>query len=304
MTGTVLILGASGRFGHHAARAFSDAGWRVRRFRRGQDDLTAAAQGADLIVQAWNPPYPKWAAEVPGQTRAVIAAAKQAGATVLLPGNVYVFGPEAPERFGPDTPHAARNPLGRVRVEMEAAYRASGVQTIVLRAGDYLDTRPSGNWFDRVLIKRLGRGRLDYPGAPDAPHAWAYLPDMARAAMILAARRGDLARFEDVPFPGYTLTGRELATALGTAMGRPVALRAMSWGPLRVLAPVWPMARHLVEMRYLWSKPHRLDRARFDALLPGFVETPAVEALANAIRHQIDPDQTVSGGAGAVDQTV
>ncbi|MEY2955492.1 MAG: hypothetical protein RL123_220, partial [Pseudomonadota bacterium] len=49
MTERVLILGASGLFGGHAARAFTAAGWDVVRYRRGTD-MAEAARGAALIV--------------------------------------------------------------------------------------------------------------------------------------------------------------------------------------------------------------------------------------------------------------
>ena len=291
---TALILGASGRFGRNAADAFREAGWTAVPFLRGTDDLVTAAKGADVIVNGWNPPYPDWAVQVPGQTRQVIEAAKASGATVIIPGNVYVFGKDAPDVFGADTPHAARNGLGRIRAEMEAGYRASGVRTIVLRAGDFLDTRGSGNWFDLVMTKQVASGRFVYPGATDVPHAWAYLPDLARAAVQLAAMRGQLGAFEDVPFPGYTLTGEELHAAIGRITGRPVTLRRMNWLPLQLARPVWPMGRRLLEMRYLWSKPHRMDGTRLDALLPGFRQTPLDEALRRALEDQIDPDEAVA----------
>ncbi|PWE33615.1 epimerase [Maritimibacter sp. 55A14] len=294
MSPTVLILGANGRFGRNAAEAFWNAGWTVRRFDRAHDDLNTAAAGTDVILNAWNPPYPDWAAQVPALTRRVIDAARTSGASVLMPGNVYVFGADAPAVFGPATPHRAANPLGRIRIGMEAAYRASGVQTIILRAGDFLDTEPSGNWFDKVLASRIGRGVFRWPGDPDAPHAWAYLPDMARAAVALAEKRADLARFEDVPYPGYTLSGNEMAAALARATGRPVRLRRMSWLPLRLARPFWPMARHLIEMSYLWSKPHRIDPARFRELLPEYRATPPETALRRAVSFDIHPDQPVA----------
>ncbi|SNT34623.1 hypothetical protein [Antarctobacter heliothermus] len=58
MVGTVLILGGNGRFGRNAAEAFWNAGWRIRLFDRAEDDLAQAAQGADVIVNGWNPAYP------------------------------------------------------------------------------------------------------------------------------------------------------------------------------------------------------------------------------------------------------
>ena len=295
MTGTVLILGSNGRFGRHAAEAFWNNAWTIRTFDRALDDLGEAARGADVIVNAWNPPYTQWAREVPEMTTRVIEAAKASGATVILPGNVYVFGEGAGPVLGADTPHGAMNPLGRIRIEMEAAYRASCVQTIVLRAGDFIDTEPSGNWFDKVITDRADKGRFAYPGALDQDHAWAYLPDLAEAAARLAAIRDQLEAFVDVPFPGYTLTGRVLGDLTAEAMGRPLAIRPMGWVPIQLARPFWSMAKHLLEMRYLWSMPHRLDGARIDALLPHFRATDPVEALRRATRHKINPNQPVPG---------
>ncbi len=96
MTGSVLVLGGSGRFGRHASEAFWNAGWRVTQYDRARGDLTAAARGNDVIVNGWNPPYDRWADTVPALTAQVIAAARTSGATVIVPGNVYVFGEEAP----------------------------------------------------------------------------------------------------------------------------------------------------------------------------------------------------------------
>ena len=297
MTQTVLILGANGRFGRNAADAFWNAGWRVRSFDRAHDDLMAAATGADVIVNGWNPPYPDWAAMVPDLTAQVIAAAKASGATVILPGNVYVYGKNAPPVFEAATPHAATNPLGRIRIDMEAAYRHSGVQTIVLRVGDFIDTAPSGNWLDKIIMKQTAtRGIVTAPGDPDAPHAWGYLPDLARAAVALADMRDRLASFEIVPFPGYTLSIQEIADLAAQALGKDLRVKRLNWAPLLLAAPFWKMGRGLVEMRYLWSLPHRISPDRFNALLPDFRATDPLIAIATALDLKVDPDHAVTRG--------
>jgi uncharacterized protein YbjT (DUF2867 family) len=283
MTETVLILGATGRFGRNAAEEFGSRGWTVRGFNRKTDDLMRAARGADVIVNAWNPPYPDWTAEVPGLHARAIAAAKASGATVIVPGNVYVFGKDTPPPWGAHSAHDADNRLGRVRIAMERAYAQSGVPTILLRAGDFIDTRASGNWFDKVMTKKLGKGVLTYPGRPDIDHAWAFLPDVVRAAADLAERRADLPGFVDIPFPGYTLSGQQMAAALERAIGAPVRVEPMAWWPLALAGPVWPLARCLREMRYLWDTPHRLDGAGMDRWLPGFRPTPLDAALRLAV---------------------
>lgn len=283
MTNTVLILGATGRFGRNAADAFADAGWSVRRFNRKTDTLAQTARGADVIVNAWNPPYPDWAAQVPQLHGQVIEVAKATGATVIVPGNVYMYGPDNDPVWGADTPHKAQNPLGRIRIDMEQAYRAAGVRTIILRAGDFIDNQASGNWFDAILTKKFAKSVFSYPGRPDIPHAWAFLPDVARAAVALAGMRDQLNTFEDIAFPGYTLTGHQMAEAISKASGKEIRLKPMSWLPLQLAAPFWKMGRCLLEMRYLWNTPHQLAPDRFDALLPEFRATPVVTAMAAAL---------------------
>lgn len=294
MTDTVLILGASGRFGRHATEAFWNAGWKVRTFDRNSDSLETAAKGVQVIVNAWNPPYPQWAREVPRYTAEVIAAAKLSGATVIVPGNVYVFGKDADPFFDENTPHHAKNPLGRIRIEMERAYRDAGVRTILLRAGDFIDTEASGNWFDMMIAAKSGKGRVSAPGDPNAQHAWAYLPDLARAAVELAERRDMLNTYEDVPFQGYSLSLKELADLITIASGRVQKVQRLNWLPIMLASPFWPMGRKILEMRYLWSKPHEIDDTRFNELLPKFRATDPLTAVSAAIAHlQIDPDQTM-----------
>ncbi|MFT7592799.1 MAG: nucleoside-diphosphate-sugar epimerase [Paracoccaceae bacterium] len=301
MTQTVLILGASGRFGQNAANAFTQAGWTTRRYDRSQHNLAQAATGADVIVNALNPPYPDWEKQLPGLHAEVIAAARQTGATVIVPGNVYVFGQQTPGPWSETTPHNAKNMLGRLRIDIEAAYRRSGVQTIVLRAGDFVDTSASGNWFDQIMIKTLHKGVFTHPGNPDIPHAWAYLPDMCRAAVQLAEMRDGLPVFNDIPFAGYTASGNDIAAGLTRVTGRNMRVKPMSWLPIQLLRPFWRVAPRLLEMRYLWDTPHSLDNTLFDTLLPGFQTTPLETALASAIpqgsvQRQINPHKAVAAG--------
>jgi nucleoside-diphosphate-sugar epimerase len=298
MTQTVLILGASGRFGRNAAQQFRAAGWHVRIFDRTRDQLNTAAQGADVIVNAWNPFYPDWAEQVPKLHAQVIKAAELSKATVIVPGNVYVFGPQAPLPWSGATPHLATNPLGQIRMDMEEAYKASTVRTIVLRAGDFIDTEASGNWFDQILTKHLSKGRLTYPGNPHILHAWAYLPDLCRAAVELAEMRHELPRYADIPFAGFTLSGEQLVRGLAEVLGKDIRIKKMSWLPLQVARPFWPLAKYLLEMRYLWDTPHALDGTMMADLLPNFRETPVEVALAAAVpadlvQTQIHPNQPV-----------
>ena len=296
MTKTVLILGGSGKIGKHSAEAFWNAGWNVRHFDRASEDMTAAAMGADVIVNGLNPPnYHDWAKNIPAITTQVIAAAKASGASVVIPGNIYNFGLVNGE-INEHTPQRPNSRKGKIRVEMEAAYRAAGVQTIVLRAGNFIDPDRNGCVMSTMVMRSINKGRLTSPGDPDITSAYAYVPDWAKAAVMLAEMRDDLARFEDVPFPGHAFTIRQLADVLEARLARKIRIVGFPWWAITALSPVWELARELREMRYLSEMDHWISGDRFAKLLPGFAPTPLEKVLIAGLPPEIHPDQSVRSG--------
>lgn len=293
MAGKVLIAGANGNFGRAAATAFAAAGWTVRRYQRGSD-MTAEAMGCDVIVNGLNPPmYHDWARLIPEITAQVIAAARASGARVIVPGNVYQYGSQ-PGPWGPDTPHRPCSRKGRIRAEMEAAYRTSGVPVIILRGGDFLDETSANTFLNMITLKGLAKGKLEIAGKPEVSRAYAYLPDMARAAVALAEMQADLPRFVDMPFAGLTFSMSDLKTELERQTGRRLRFSGFPWWFMRLAAPFWELARELNEMRYLFDLPHRLDDRPLAALLPefrlsGFSEVVAAHLQQRGIVTPVDP---------------
>ena len=297
MPSSVIILGAKGRFGRAAQKAFLDAGWDVTAFGRNwtspaqkgakqisgdafdADVLTAACTGMDVIVHALNPPYPAWSKAMPVLTANVITAASQCGATVMIPGNVYNFGEAMPAVLSESTAHAPTTRKGRLREQMEKAFAASNVQTIVLRAGDFIDAEQSGNWFDGHIANKVSKGSIMYPGPTDQPHAWAYLPDAANAMVGLAEIRSSLPKFDTFGFEGYTLTGNQLIEAVEEAAARPLKRSGMPWFMIPFLGLFSPTIKEIYEMRHLWNLPHSVDATKLRAALPSMKTTSLEDCL-------------------------
>lgn len=295
MSNTVLILGSSGKIGQNAARAFTNAGWNVRNYDRKSNDMTAAARGVDVIVNGLNPPnYHNWAKTIPEITKQVIAAAKASGATVIIPGNVYNFG-NTPGVWSETTPHRPNTVKGQVRVDMEEAYRASGVQTIVLRAGNFIDPDRDDDMMNLLYFRAIKKGKLTAAGRPDALQAMCYLPDWARAAVQLAEKRAELASFEDIPFPGHSFTVLELQDELQGHLARSIKITGFPWWMFTLLTPFWELAREMNEMRYLWNTTHRLCGKKFNRLLPEFVPTEMHRVMFASLPNDIHPSQAVQG---------
>ncbi|MXQ09789.1 epimerase [Alphaproteobacteria bacterium GH1-50] len=283
MKGTVLILGASGKVGRHSGKAFETAGWTVKRFNRRADDMIEAARGVDVIVNGLNPPnYHDWKTILPAITREVIEAARTSGATVILPGNVYHFG-DRPGTWSEKTPARPVSEKGRLRLELERAYRESGVQTIVLRGGNFIDPDGDDCVLSAVYLRSIRKGKITLPGPESTRQSFCYLPDWARATVDLAEMRGSLEQFEDIPFPGHTLSAAEIRDTLERALGRKLGFTSFPWAVLTLLSPFLEFAREVREMRYLWNTDHALGGDKFASLLPDFTATDVEAALVSAL---------------------
>lgn len=311
MPSTVLILGARGRFGLAAARAFCDAGWRVLGQTRPAAELpadtriewlavdlhdtgalAAAAQGAAVVVHALNPAYTHkaWRAQVLPMLEAATAITRALNATLMLPGNVYNFGAAMPAVLREDTPQAAQTVKGQIRIAMEAQLQRSGVRGVVIRAGDFFGSG-RGTWFDQIIVKDIQKGTFTYPGARDVATAWAYLPDLARTFVAVAEKRAQLRPFEVFHFKGYSITGQQwlevldpLARAQGwVAPEDHVRFKRLPWPLMRIGALFVPTFAALVEMRYLWDTPHALANDKLTALVGAEPHTPLSLAAQTAL---------------------
>jgi nucleoside-diphosphate-sugar epimerase len=304
-----LVIGATGDFGDHITTALLARGWRVKALNRRPEvaakakphlavewvlgdamtpaDVLAAAQGASIIVHAGNPPaYRNWRGLALPMLDSVIAAAKETGARIVMPGNIYNYDPKRTPVIDEVSPQHPVSRKGAVRVEMEdrleAAAAEHGVKSLTIRAGDFFGPRSDNGWLAGQMIKPGKPVRsVVYPGDRRAAHAWAYLPDLAETTMRLIERRHGLADFTVFHFAGHAFApGALMAQALREAGGYPNApIRGFPWPMLIALSPVVPLFRELLEMRYLWRQSLTLDNSRLVAFLGAEPHRPTDVAL-------------------------
>jgi nucleoside-diphosphate-sugar epimerase len=249
------------------------------------EDVKAAAANASVIVHAVNPPaYRGWETLVLPMLESTIAAARTSGARIVLPGNVYNYGPEALPLVGEEAPQRPRTVKGEIRAEMERRLRASGQRVLVVRSGDYFGARSSGNWFGAMVRPGRPVHTVMSPGTRGVGHAWAYLPDVAETMLRLLEREADLGTFASFHMDGHwDEDGTTMAETI-RRVGGGRKVRAFPWALTALASPFVPLLRELRPMRYLWQSALRLDNARLVSLLGAEPRTPLDAAVRETLR--------------------
>ena len=305
----VLVLGATGGIGGEVARQMRAAGWEVCALTRDVDkarrenagfswikgdalnrqEVLAAAHGCAVIVHAVNPPgYRNWAELVMPMIDNTVAAAIAEGATIVLPGTVYNFGPDAFPVLHEDSPQHPQTRKGAIRVQLEQHLEQAsrqGARVLIVRAGDFFGARVANNWFAQGLVKP-GKPvhAVSYPGAPGVAHQWAYLPDVARTVLELIERRASLDAFARFHMAGHVDTdGTQMTQAIQRVVlrrtGHQPRVGRFPWWLMKLIAPFVVTVREMLEMRYLWQTPQLLDNRRLVAALGQEPHTPLEQAV-------------------------
>jgi nucleoside-diphosphate-sugar epimerase len=304
---TALVLGASGGVGGAVAEALCAHGWNVRGLARDtvkaaagwkdragsiewlkgdamvREDVVAAARGVEVIVHAVSPPgYRDWEKLVLPMMDNTIAAARMAGARIVLPGTVYNFDPAATPVIREDSEQRPRSRKGQVRVELERRLEAvsSEVPVLIVRAGDFYGPNVRSSWFAQAMVTPGRPVRRLTLLARGIGHDWAYLPDLAESFVRLM-EHPRLRAFERVGFEGFwDEDGRAFPALVAAAVGRTrLPQISFPWWLMRLAAPFGGFPREAVDIMPVWRHAMRIDNSRLVELVGAEPRTAPVDAM-------------------------
>ena len=187
-----------------------------------------------------------------------------------------------------DSPQHPVTRKGAIRVALERRLQEAtqqGARAIIVRAGDFFGPRPGSSWFSQGAVKP-GQpvSVIDLPGDRGVGHQWSYLPDVARTVVELLARREHLDSFARFHMSGHwDADGTQLAAAIQRVVARRTGkvpkTRQFPWWLVRLASPFVTTYRELLDMRYLWRIPLRMDNTRLRAALGAEPHTSLEEAV-------------------------
>jgi nucleoside-diphosphate-sugar epimerase len=255
---------------------------------------TAVAQGAEVVYQTLNPPYPEWAAQFPQLQAGVLAAAQAAGARLVSMENVYMYGRPAGHPLTEDRAYEAHTKKGQLRGAMArallAAHDAGQVEVAIGRASDYFGPRggAQSNLGDRVFPAALAGKTATVLGDPDQAHSYTYIPDIGEGLAVLGEHPDAPGRAWHLPNDPATRTTRQLVDIAYRHAGRPGGrLRRLPPFLLRAVGLINPTMRELIEMQYQFEEPFIVDSSRIADKL-GVRATPTEQALADTLAEYRD----------------
>lgn len=228
-----------------------------------------AAEGATQIVLAVGFPYDArtWRADWPVAMANVLKAAEAARARLIFADNLYMYGPQTtPLREDMPLRDYGAKPAVRAAITRQwmAAHDEGRVKTAALRAPDFYGPGVRLSHLGEQAFGNLARGkRAMLIFDPDQPHAFAYVPDIARAVVSLIDAPDDaFGQAWHVPC-APARTPREILSIGAMALGRKLKISAIPAALLPVLGLFMPAMREMAEMRFQWDRPYEVDSSKF-----------------------------------------
>ncbi len=232
-------------------------------------DVLSAMRGAEQAVVTVGFEYKGsvWKRAWPQAMANFIAAAEATGARVVHVDNLYMYGPQnAPLREDMALTTYGLKPAARAeatRMWMQAS-QETRVLWAALRAPDFYGPGVGRSHIGDVGFGMLAKGKpatLLLP--PDTPHAFAYVPDIGRAAVSLLDADDDAyGQAWHVPC-APTLTARQILKLGADAIGAKLRITAIPGLVLQALGVFAPYLREMAEMSFTWDRPYHVDSSKF-----------------------------------------
>lgn len=196
-----------------------------------------------------------------------IAAAEKTNTRVVHVDNMYMYGPQ-------DVPLHEDLPLTSYGLKPSArseatrlwqrAAREGRVKWAALRAPDFYGPGVDRSHIGETGLVAIAQGKsANLLMEPDQPHAFAYVPDIGRAAVtLLDADDSAFNQVWHVPC-APTRTPRQLLQLGADAAGQTLKLMALPSWLLPVIGVVSPVMREFSEMRFTWNRPYHVDATKF-----------------------------------------
>ena len=244
-----------------------------------------ATKNASVIYHCVNVAYHLQTQLMPGIAGAILAAASQHAARLVVLDTLYPYGEANGPRITEDTPWAATSRKGQLRAELDRRYlqahQDGDVQMVAGRSADFYGPAVMNSTLGAACFIPALRGEPTLTfGDIDLPHSYTYIRDVARGLATLGENPDGDGRIWHLP-TAPARTTREVLNLISTAVGRPVTTHTLdhaeAYGPFDETF----MAEY-AEMFYQHTLPQNLVSEPFETRF-GVHPTPLTDGIAATV---------------------
>lgn len=253
-------------------------------------------RNARVIYNCACPPYHKWPKLFPAIQAGLIEAAASSGAVLVSAENLYMYGP-VEQPLCEDLPYATQTKKGRVRAAMAEslleAHRSGKIRATIGRASNYYGPEVYSSILGyRAFAQALAGKKVNVLGAPETPHSYSFISDVARGLATLGERKEALGQVWHLPVAPAQTTSQMLEMIFAAA-GQPALSGRISAGQVKFAGMFSPAIRETVEMLYEYDRPLVVDDSKYVRTF-GDRATPHRDAICQTmewVRHQVKASQ-------------
>lgn len=230
-------------------------------------DVRAALEGAAQAVLAVGFVYDSrlWRTVWPQTMINMVEGCAAKGTRLVFIDNLYQLGPQTTPR----TEAMALTTVGEKPVILAEVARiwqraTDRVRIATLRCSDFYGP---GVDVSHLGVSAFGELVKDKPAQllipADTPHDFAYVPDIARAVILLLdAPDADFGQAWNMPC-APTRTPRDLLRMAATALGQRLRVWAVPFALLRPIGLVYRFAKEVADVGFTWDRPYIVDGGKF-----------------------------------------
>jgi nucleoside-diphosphate-sugar epimerase len=240
-------------------------------------DVRRAVEGASQVLLSVGFPYDSrvWRRVWPTTMCNIVEACAEVGARVVWIDNLYQLGPQSSPRTE-DMPLTTRGGKPGVLADTTRIWMAASdrVRFAALRCTDFYGPNVPVSHLGASALGELAKGKpAQFIVPPSTPHDFAYVPDIAKAVLLLLDAPDDAyGQVWNMPC-APTLTPRELLRLAASAIGMKPRILAIPFWLLPVVGLFARFMKEVVDVGFTWDRPYHVDGSKF-ARRFGFAPTP------------------------------
>lgn len=251
------------------------------------EDIIKAADGADTIFHCANIPYNEMISRLLPLGEAVMEAAEQMSAKVVVVDGIYPYGKRTVEKATEEHPKNPHTRKGKIRLAYEQLLfspRWEKAKLLIVRLPDYYGPSAQASYLS-MTMEALAAGKpTAFIGNMTVPREYIYLPDAARMIVEVADHSDSYGQNWHIPGSPNLISGHEIVRIAQETSSKRKAVFPLGRIELSLVGLFNSVMREVIEMLYLTEKPFVLSGAKYESKIGPIVCTPHEQAISETIR--------------------